>query len=55
MGRNKSSSVVKLHGKELVPLRINEKTIIYVTPDKQNEEYAESYRQRLKKCRIDFG
>lgn len=31
----------------LMPLRIDPRTVIYVTPDKCNERYAENYRQRL--------
>lgn len=33
--------------KSLVPLRLNKITVIYVTKDKQNEEYARKARKRL--------
>lgn len=32
--------------KKKVPLRVDSKTVIYVTPDKANEKYAEEWRQR---------
>lgn len=32
--------------KRLYPLRIDQRTVIYVTKDKCNEKYAESFRQR---------
>lgn len=31
---------------KLVPLRIDRKTVIYVTEDKANDEYAEQWKQR---------
>ena len=34
---------------EKLPLRINANTVIYVNKEKCNEQYAEEYRQRIKK------
>lgn len=31
------------------PLRINAQTVIYVPIEKRNEEYAEQYRQRMRR------
>ena len=36
-------------GQKLLPLRINAKTVIYVTEDKCNEEYAMRVRSRFSK------
>lgn len=33
--------------KHLYPLRLNKNTVIYVTKDKQNEEYARKARRRM--------
>ena len=35
--------------KELLPLRINDKTVLLVPPEKCNEEYANKVRVRMKK------
>lgn len=40
-------------GKECFPLRINRQTVIYVTKDKCNEQYAEEYRRRINKIYAD--
>lgn len=34
---------------ELVPLRINSYTVIFVKPEKATPEYAEQYRQKIQK------
>jgi hypothetical protein len=38
---------VKQMNKGKVPLRVNDKTIIMVSPENRNAEYAHSYRERL--------
>lgn len=40
----------KTEKKTEVPLRIDSRTVIYVTPDKATEEYAEQWRQRYYEC-----
>lgn len=39
----------KENNKKRYPLRINKQTVILVTKDKYNNEYAEAYRQKLNK------
>ena len=44
-----SITVRKKEEKELLPLRINDKTVLLVPPEKCNEEYANKVRVRMKK------
>lgn len=37
--------------KKLHPLRIDSRTVIYVTKDKANEKYAKEYKARLEECK----
>ena len=41
--------------KELLPLRINDKTVLLVPPEKCNEEYANKVRVRMKKGGAPFS
>ena len=43
------SNVKRKDEKELLPLRINDKTVLLVPPQKCNEEYANKVRVRMKK------
>lgn len=40
----------KKQNKEKFPLRIDPRTVIYVTEDKCNEAYAQKVRTRYKNC-----
>ena len=37
--------------KKMFPLRIDSRTVIYVTKDKANEKYAKEYKARLEECK----
>lgn len=43
------STVRKQPERELMPLRINDKTVLMVPPERCNEEYANKVRVRMKK------
>ena len=47
---NKTSQAIaaqKKREKKLFPLRLNSKTVIYVTKDKQNSYYAEKAKKKM--------
>lgn len=44
--RERKMAAQREREKSLVPLRIDSQTVIYVTPDKCNAEYAEKYREK---------
>lgn len=41
--------------KNLFPLRIDERTVIYVPKSKRNSDYAESYRKKISQQPVKLG
>lgn len=51
----KNIDAQKKKEKKLFPLRIDERTVIYVTKAKCTQKYAESYRKRIGQESVKLG